>query len=433
MSKKKTKKPRKSNKPTSKHIRDNPTFKQVSDSITNIRTIREVMPILEPLLNMSGIDVSGVNNGLHKVDDVEKKFEELKGLPDRFNNFFVDHGWIAYDNLNKEIALEAVEKAEAGDYAGAEQHLVEHFNAETVSTQLSFLCGLNSFKPRIRLANKALEDYKEERYHACVPVVLALADGLVNELNPDNRGMFAGTTELDAWDSIAAHSSGFGRLLIILRKGRYKTTTDQITLPYRNGIMHGTDLGYDNKIVAAKTWAMLLAVGEWAKKVERGEIEAPKEKPKETWTDTIKKIQEGEQFRKAANEWKPREPISLDIDTFEENSAEFALKEYLTFWSQKNYGRMTVLLPYNTFATNAAPGRIRKHFENRILKSFKFESIKDVGFASTKINVWLEIEEYGTSRSSIQEFVMYPQDAQGNIVGRNQDDLRWVSKFWDVY
>lgn len=430
MSKKKTKKPRRSNKAAKKLIRDNPTFKEVSDTITNVRTIKEALPLFETL----GIDVSEINKGLHKVDEEEKKFEELKGLPDRFNDCFVDYGWIAYDNLNKEIALKAVEKAEAGDYAGGEQLLVEHFNAETVGTQLSYMCGLNSFKPRIRLTNKALEDYKEERYHACVPVVLALADGLVNELNPDNRGMFAETTELDAWDSIAAHSSGFGRLLIILRKGRNKTRTDQITLPYRNGIMHGTDLGYDNKIVAAKTWGMLLAVGEWARKVERGEIEAPEEKPKETWNDTIRKIQEGEQFRKAANEWKPRKPISLDIDTFEEDSPEFALREYLTFWSQKNYGGMAVLLPYGTFlVANAAPGRIRKHFENRILKSFSFESIVDKGFSSTEIKVLLEIEEYGSVRSLHYRFIMYAQDDQGDTVGRNQDGLRWVSKFWDVY
>lgn len=48
----------------------------------------------------------------------------------------------------------------------------------------------------------------------------------------------------------------------------------QIDMPYRHGIMHGMDLGYDNKIVAAKTWATLFSLRDWAIKVEKGATEA---------------------------------------------------------------------------------------------------------------------------------------------------------------
>ena len=71
----------------------------------------------------------------------------------------------------------------------------------------------------------------------------------------------------------------------ILGNGRKKTTTEALSLPYRNGILHGRDLGYDNKMVAAKSWAALFAVREWAYKVEQKEVNAPPEQPAPTWRD----------------------------------------------------------------------------------------------------------------------------------------------------
>ena len=46
--------------------------------------------------------------------------------------------------------------------------------------------------PRWHLAQKALIDYREARYHACVPVVLALLDGIVNEAHEKGRGLKLG-------------------------------------------------------------------------------------------------------------------------------------------------------------------------------------------------------------------------------------------------
>jgi hypothetical protein len=54
---------------------------------------------------------------------------------------------------------------------------------------------------------KALVDYEQERYHACVPVVLALLDGLVNELYEKRRGFFAEGVDL-THGFYSAHSRG---------------------------------------------------------------------------------------------------------------------------------------------------------------------------------------------------------------------------------
>lgn len=53
-------------------------------------------------------------------------------------------------------------------------------------------------------------------------------------------------------DSIAAHETGLKALARIMGRGRNRTNEEIISVPYRNGILHGRDLAFDNKVVAAK-------------------------------------------------------------------------------------------------------------------------------------------------------------------------------------
>ena len=78
----------------------------------------------------------------------------------------------------------------------------------------------------------------------------------------------------------------------IFNTGRYSTVTDNITIPYKNGILHGMDLGYDNKTVAAKSWAALFAAREWAMKAEQGLLEEQPEKPQKSWKELFRDIDE---------------------------------------------------------------------------------------------------------------------------------------------
>ncbi|MCQ4366018.1 hypothetical protein KQR54_34055, partial [Mycobacterium gordonae] len=261
---------KRSKKRDNKRVRDIPSLKEMSTTATNMVNLKQAMPILKPLLKEWGVEVEKMDDVLQNIDGMARQTKEFVSIPDRFNNFFVDHGWIMYSLMNLEVAKDAVLKAEAGNFMEAQELLIQYYDVETIRLQLKRLNSIKAFRSRTELALKALIDYEEKRYHACIPVVLSLTDGLVNELHEDRKGISAGSTKLEAWDSIAAHSQGLGKLVKILRKGRRKTTTEQISLPYRNGILHGTDLGYGNETVAAKTWALLFAVGEWASKVEGG-------------------------------------------------------------------------------------------------------------------------------------------------------------------
>ena len=210
---------------------------------------------------------------------------------------------------------------------------------------------IENFRPRMTLAQKALTDYREGRYRACVLVVLALMDGMVNELflkaKGKRQGLSAEGVNLEAWNSVSAHSKGLGKVVPILMKGRNKTVTQQIDMPYRHGIMHGMDLGYDNKIVAAKTWATLFSLRDWAIKVEKGATEASSPEKPLNIADLVRQIKKNQEDQHLLQKWKPRDikpgrdiPVSGKSENYEEGSPEKLLAEFLGYWQDGNYGFM---------------------------------------------------------------------------------------------
>lgn len=254
-------------------IVDNPSIARLQKEVSRAQQFLK----LRPLLQLFGVHLS--DSIADKVAEVDRSLQVLATLPDRFNDLFAERGWIAYETLNMDVMRHAVELGEIGDVGAAEQLLVDHYCEDTIQLGLKFLWGVEAFRPRERLARLALEDYLQSRYHACVPVLLMLIDGFVNDVS-QSKGFFAEGTELTAWDSIAAHDRGLQALAKLLGKGRTTTTTVPITIPYRHGILHGRDLGYDNRLLAAKLWAALFALREWALAVRDNRLEEPP--PKQT-------------------------------------------------------------------------------------------------------------------------------------------------------
>jgi hypothetical protein len=52
--------------------------------------------------------------------------------------------------------------------------------------------------------------------------------------------------------------------------------------PYRNGIVHGNIINFDNRIVAAKAWNRLFVVADWADARRKQSVP---EKPERTWRE----------------------------------------------------------------------------------------------------------------------------------------------------
>lgn len=403
-----------------RRIADNPGIKTSVDLARSFLWFRRVAPFLNPLFRRLGADVSKLDEVFDDLDDLVRQSKELASVPDEFNDLLGPSGWIVYDRIDVEVAKTAIALAKSEGSKRAEDFLVEHFSPETVAWGLKSMHAVEAFRPRMELAGRALEDYTAERYHACVPVVLALLDGMVNDVHQkalgSRRGISAKDVDLEAWNTFAGHSTGLMRLVEIFRTGRRKTNTEPLRLPYRNGIMHGIDLGYGTKIVAAKCWAALFAAREWALKAERKQLHAPPSSPKRTFKEKISELratvaqhERMEAHKRWREQWQPRVPFTPTLSPAggsdpDAETPEHALCEYLEFWRAGNYGKMAGLVAtFQGDMAKAGPVKIREVFRSRKLDFFAVRLVRDEAPARTEIVV--DIEQVDHSGKGIKTFM----------------------------
>jgi hypothetical protein len=291
------------------------------------------------------------------------------------------------------------------------------------------------------LARLAFIDYRDGRYHACVPVVLSLMDGLVNDLNKkQNRSFFSKDSDLRAWDCITAHEKGLNALKEVMHVGRYGTTTDEISIPFRNGILHGMDLGYANKTVAVKTWAALFAVKDWASKVERNELIEPAAKPKASWGDLAEKILENKKVGEKLEQWNARTltigkdvPKTGSAEDYEVGTPERRLIEFLLFWKKRNYGDMAKCIWSELQAGNKKmAGRVRETYQSYSMQSFEILEVLDEAPVITEIKVSVKYVVDDTTINNIVKFrLVINSSTDGKIKLRGMPDSSWGITNWE--
>lgn len=425
------------NKMDEPQIKDIQSIKKLLDDHKSFSSLGMALPILRPILKLLRVDVAKIDDASEKLKEIETQLFKLAHIPDKFNDTFAKHGWIMYEMMDLEVAERAILLAENDSLESAEQELADHYTPERVKWKLLTMFGVMAFGTRMELANKALTDYTEERYHACVPVVLALLDGMVNEIHGKQKGVRRGFSsdeaDLEAWDSIAAHSKGLNELKRIFNTGRYSTVANQITIPYRNGILHGMDLGYDNKIVAAKAWAALFAAREWALKAEQGLLEAQPEEPKKPWKELFHDIAELNQVKKFQEEWKPVERI-LDKDNFISENNEFmagtpehTLAEFLLLWKKRNYGKMGNYLSryINGNELKTFPAKIRGIYNEKTFSDFTIGKIVKTAPSITLISGVMNYCEKDIPTSKRNTIRLIAETTAGDMALRITSETVW--------
>lgn len=413
----------------SSKISDIESIQKLLNDIKGFKSLKAVSPLLFPLFQLLGVKTDSLKQPFSEIEKLEKQVLEFSSIPDRFNDLFLSSGWIMYGDMNLDIAKAAIKEAEKGNNQAAEDILVKYHNAETVTWNLRRMNGLQTFRPRMNLVNKAFIDYVEGRYHACIPLVLALMDGLVSELHEKRRGIFSEEADLEAWDSIAAHNKGLNELAKIMRKSRQTTRTEEIHIPYRNGILHGMDLGYDNQIVAAKTWAALFAVREWAVKAEQGLIKAPKKTKEKGWKELLNQIKENEETKKMLEAWKPR---NVDIKReFELNTPESKVIEFIELWKKNNYGYMSNLVSH-LMRTSELVVDVRNHYKSKLLGKYEIVEIIDEAPAISEIKLKVN---YIVDNNEVEKeiiFRMICEDANGDPIVRDKEGSEWTILNWNI-
>ncbi|MGW5466119.1 hypothetical protein [Streptomyces sp. NPDC003996] len=320
--------------------------------------------------------------------------QQIKGLGDAVDEYYKVLGprnWIFHDALPVEditVLLDEhpdVEEVEAGLIA-------LYHDSDSLRRMIAPLNQLPAMRKRMGLIHSAQADYFGERYYACIHVLLSVMDGFVNEFETVRRGLHAREAEeLRAWDSVVGHHMGLTNAHRTFTKGKSATNEEPVFELYRNGIVHGSILNYDNVVVATKAWNRLFAVADWAQ-ARIKEQQPPPEKT--SWRDIFAQIAENDKRMRANEAWQPS-TLRPGDGGFAEHPAREVVDVFLTSWVARNYGRMTQTISTDVRQPhgNGMPRRVRMEYEGFDLKSFEVMAIDHTAPAVCLISVALHFAD----------------------------------------
>jgi hypothetical protein len=423
------------------NIADLPSYSKIIKDVQGANAIGKVVKFL----SFFGIKNNVLNEAFSKIPDLKKEVEHLSTLPDRFNSHFSKLGWISHESMNSQLMEKAVELADNKDIVKAESILANHFTSTEISWLQHRFRVLPSFSIRFELIEKAYKDTLEKRFHSCVPLLLTIIDGAVNDTSK-SKGFFSENTELKAWDSIAAHSSGLTAIKDIFNASRKKTNSEEIFLPYRNGILHGRDLKFDNQLIVGKCWSTLFAVNDWARALKEEKENPPIPEKQLTFGESLRELKktifEHQEWKvksdlrwKELDNWKPRENINIESANFNEFSPEKTAFEIAESWKNKNYGNIAKLIHRfsdKEINIGTEAGKIRRELEYKKLISFKIKSVRDEAPAISEITMDVVYQLYDDEKSKqiVLRLICKADDGQMGMNGKENMNWEFIDNFF---
>ena len=358
-----------------------------------------------------------------KLKLMRKKVEELRRLPDEFNALFLDRGWVCFGSMNGDLVKDCVALGQTGKLDEAEHVLIDFYHGD-IRYLVYPLRNLPGFKERYDLLIKALDDYRDKRYYACVPVFLMITDGVVNQVLKKNLGAFAENTDLNLYDSTVGHSSGLPSLIKIMSATHKATNTDEILIPYRNGILHGMDVNYDNVYVATKSLAVLFAVADWIRDYKKSlnnktisggnAYEMSVEDLRDSLATIKHQREELNREKKMLDEWQPRNFDNVDFSIFipDEGSPEYRVCKLFEFYTKANYGKMAGIL---TELRNTSDGKmdceVREMLSDIKCTEYRIVGLTDQAAAVSEVYMHLSVIANGVVKEiDVKTRVLYQAD-----------------------
>lgn len=286
---------------------------------------------------MAGFRVLGLllpKGQRQQLRDLERERKRITHIVDSFYGLLGERNWVFTGDFNLP-ALDQVISSESP--VTAEKRLIEYYRSgDRIEFPLRQLHRFDAMRPRMPLLQKALRDYESGRYYSSVLVLLSVMDGFVNDLDTATRqGLHARSAEeMVAWDSAAGHHLGLGHAHQTFTKGFYKTDATEVHELFRNGIMHGTLVNFDNDVVATKAWNRLFAVADWADARER---QARPVEAKPTLRESIGRWNDIQKQKARLEEW---EPYDYELGASAERPSEVAsaCADFLERWQKKQWG-----------------------------------------------------------------------------------------------
>jgi len=400
-------------------IEQTPSIKHMREQLRAFRLILGT----NKALGFLGLGSKKIAELQTQYEDICEKMKQYTEYPAKFNRYFSKEGWLAHDSLDFSVLKQIVDEYEARGRDAATKMLLDYYGPENLADKLFFFIGVEELRVRKRFIELVLEDYKAKRYHAVVPLLLMIMDGAVNDAA--GKGLHAEGINLDAWDSLTTADGAINDIKAIFQRSRKKTRTEEIAFPYRNGILHGMDLGYDNRVVAAKSWCFLFIVRDWIA-AKTSEPDRRKTFDEETHTPTFREIADTmaktQQLKQAVAVWSPRKISEGYLRELNQNlvanadTPEHAVLQFLEFWKKGNYGSMAELFWSRITADRERYAReVRLQFSHIDLGSYSIHRIVDEAPAITVTFVTLNDS---TDESQCAKFRMIYEDENGDAAAR---------------
>ena len=332
----------------------------------------------------------------NQVKELKEKIIEMKKIPDEFNLFFSGYGWIAYDAMDTDFMQTQIDLAKNGNLADAIAGFSNYYNNERIKFEIQLLNRIEITSIRLPLIKSAFMDYEENKFYAMIPIILMMIDGIVNDVV--GKGFHSENKDMDAWDSITTIDNGLEVIQSVFRKGRFKTRIDEIEEPYRNGILHGLDLGYANKKVALKCWHYLFVIRDWAQaklseKERHSKFIADNIPP--DFMDILLRIKKNNLVKEELEKWKAKQYSVEDIQfinanpsKIEKDEPEYVVLQFFRYLEKRNYKALSELFWKRYFYSGQAKiPSIKQEYSNMAYKVFHFTKIVNEAPAITEVYV----------------------------------------------
>ena len=296
---------------------------------------------------------------------------------------------------------------------------------------------------------KAYQSVRNERYSECVLLLLPVIDGITSkffvDLGNDKGTIFASKTRQKITDetkkALKLIAPNLWEVLNVIGENRGSYNAEEITIPYRNGIVHGMDTNFDNKFTACKCWSLLFGIHQVTKMIrELKDVKTVENKTQ------IQQMTEGHQIKKDLATFCSRTQLKPDDGNFEtqnfdEKSPEYALQKFLIAWKQRNYKQMAILTSDLTRSMNIIE-RDRKTLISSIKETKRDMSKYDLvsccytgeidealSMATISCDLKFDVKDYDDEFSvdTKFDFVLLCQDDQFyETVSRHDNNAKWL-------
>jgi hypothetical protein len=303
---------------------------ETPDRYRSARDLPSVAEMLQQLTGFKALTLVVARDQRAQLKTIERELNELVETVDGFYDLLGPRHWIFHDSLNAEfvkglLALPADE---------AEQSLIAHYqDHDTLRFLIGRLRHFPEMQARMRLIERAHEDYEAGRYDSTVLLLIPVMDGFVNDVEKDpRRGLHARSDdEMSAWDSVVGHHLGLSRAHKTFTKRFSKTSDEEVHELYRNGIVHGMLTNFNNPVVATKAWNRLFAVADWAHSREKQAI--PPE-PQPSFGELIGQLADNRRAKEALDAWKAK-TLTPDDPDFEKEPVYRLAAEIRSSWRSR--------------------------------------------------------------------------------------------------